>query len=77
MLAACALVIERRELGKLHVLRSEIALCVHGELAHPVGAIFINSDNFAVANVRYCVRGFYRFERLTSLIIEPEIPWNA
>ena len=77
MLAACALVIERRELGKLHVLRSEIALCVHGESSNPVRAIFVNSDNLAVANVCYRIRRLYQLDRLSRLIVEVEISPNA
>ena len=77
MLAAGALVIKRWELGKLHILRSEIAICIHSELSHPVGAILVNSDNLAVANIRYCVRRLYQFERLSRLIVDFEIPRNA
>jgi len=69
MLTAGALMIKCRELGKLCVLRSEIAICVHGKFSHPVRASLVNSDNLAVADIRDCVRGFYQFERLSGLII--------
>ena len=73
MLTASALMIKRGELGKLCVLRCEIAICVHGELSHPVGAILVHSHNLAVANVSYRVGRWYDFERLSRWIVEFEI----
>ena len=77
VLAAGTLVIKRWELCKLHVLGSEISICVNGEPAHSIRAILVNGYNLALADVRYCVRRFYRFERLSRLIIKLEIAWNV
>ena len=52
MLAARALMIERRKFGNFVYLRGQITVCVHGELSHSVRAILVNSDDFAVADVR-------------------------
>ena len=77
MLAARALVIKRREFRKLHILRREIAVCIHRQIAQSVGAILVHGDDFAVADVRYRVRRFYQFQRLTRLIVELEIARNV
>src|SRR5438034_9042119 len=50
MLGAGALMIKRRELRKLAVFGSEIAVCVHSEFSHPVRAILIYCDNLADAD---------------------------
>ena len=70
MLATSALVIKRWEFRKPHVLRREITLRVHSEFSQSVCAILVNSDNFAIADVSYCVGRFYQFERLPRLIVE-------
>src|SRR5215467_6495186 len=56
MLAARALVIQRRKLRKLHIIRCEITVCVHSQVALPVSAILVDSNDFSIANIRYCVR---------------------
>src|SRR5206468_8834431 len=77
MLASSPLMIKRREFRKLDVFGSEIAVCVHGELSGPIHAILINRHNFAIADVSYCVAGWYNFERLSRWIVEFEISRNA
>src|SRR6266404_6416829 len=77
MLAAGALVIKRWELRKLDVSGVEITVCIHGELSGPIHAILINRHNFAVADVSYCVAGWYDFERLSRWIVEFEISRDA
>src|SRR5205814_7060449 len=76
MLAACALMIKRWELCKLHVFRREIAVYVNCEPAHSIRAILINSYNITVADIGDCVRRLYQFERLPRLTIELEIAGN-
>src|SRR5262249_38536096 len=73
MLAARALVIQRWKFRKLHIFRRQIALCIHGQFAHPVSAILVHSDDFAVAHVGYGVRRFYQLERLSCWTIEVKI----
>ena len=73
VLATRALVIQRWELRKLHIVRCEIAVRIHSQLAHSVGAIFVHSHDFAVAHVRDRIGRFYQFQRLSRLIIEFEI----
>src|SRR5215831_7055838 len=73
VLAARALVIQRRKFRKLHIFRSKIALCIHSQFAHPVSAIFVHSHDFAVTHVGYGVRRFYQLERLSCLTIEIKI----
>jgi len=65
------------EFRKFHVLRGEITVCIHGELSGPIHAILINRHNFAIADVRYCVAGWYDFERLSRWIVEFEISRDA
>src|SRR5438105_8475542 len=52
MFATSALVIQRRELCKLHILRREITVGVHSELSGTVFAILIDSPNLPLAAVR-------------------------
>ena len=62
MLAAGALMIKSWELRKLHVFGREIPVCVNCEPSHSICAILVNSYNFTVADIRYCVRRLYQFE---------------
>ena len=52
MFAAGALVIQSGKLGKRHVFRCEITVGVHSEFSRTVSAIFIDSYDLAVADVR-------------------------
>ena len=62
MLAAFALMIERRKLREFYVLRGEIAFRIDREVSPPIGAALIDRDNFAVAYVGNRVCPFQDFE---------------
>ena len=77
MLAACALMIKRRELRELHVFSCEITFRIDRKISPSIGTAFIDRYNFALTDVSDRIRAFQNFERLSRLIVDLEIARNA
>ena len=77
MLAACALMIKRRELRELQVFSCKISFRIDCKISPSIGAAFVDRHDFAVTDISDRIRTFQNFERLSRLIVKLEIARHA
>src|SRR5947209_8484310 len=73
MLAAGALMIQRRKFRELGVFRGQISVTVDCESSHSVGATLVHSDNFSLTDVGDGIGSLQDLELFAGLVVELEI----